>query len=207
MQFIYKKLAASNYGITMWLQVKAFRDAIESMITNNVTVSNTTVWPIMIEILDQNPNRENIDGVPAAILYNAYKEVRRGSYNEMNDFVGKFGRLYEKVMSLRKNEDYVVNPIQMDRFLDLVQFFIRKTEDASESSVDPRGFQPKECHGGVTATFIVFDLGGSEEVQEFCKVLRYCSAVSIDVVDDYKVSISCTVPNVFAKKPKECAET
>ena len=200
MEFIFKKLSASGYGISMWLQVNAFRDAIKSMIDSNDTISNTTVWPIMIEILNQNPNRENIDGVPAAILYNAYKEVRRGSYSEMQDFVGKFGQHYNQVMSLRKHDDYVVNPIQMDRFLDLVQFFIRKTEDASESSVETANFQPKECHGGVTATFIVFDLGGSDEVQEFCKVLKHCSAVSIDVVDDYKVSISCTVPNVFVRK-------
>ena len=200
MEFIFKKLGASGYGISMWLRVSAFRNAIRSMIDRNETISNTTVWPIMIEILNQNSNRDDIDGVPAAILYNAYKEVRRGSYNEMQDFVGKFGQLYNKVMALRKNEDYVVNPIQMDRFLDLVQFFIRKSKDASESSVETANFQPKECHGGVTATFIVFDLGGSDEVQEFCKVLKHCSAVSIDVVDDYKVSISCTVPNVFVRK-------
>ena len=200
MEFIFKKISASGYGVSMWLKVKEFRDAIQSMIDNNVTISNTTVWPVMIEILNRNPNRADIDGVPAAILYNAYKEVRRGSYKEMDDFVGRFGKLYEQVMALRKNEDYVVNPIQMDRFLDLVQFFIRKSEDASESSVNPRGFAPKECHGGVTATFIVFDLGGSEEVQEFCKVLKHCSAVSIDAVDDYKVCISCTVPNVFVHK-------
>ena len=202
MNFVYKKLAASEYGISMWLKVKAFRDAIQSMIDNNVTVSNTTVWPIMIEILNQNPNRKDIDGVSAGVLYNAYKEVRRGSYSEMpQDLASKFGQLYNKVMAVRKDEDYVVNPIQMDRFLDLVQFFIRKSKESTDSKVDPNGFTPKECHGGVTATFIVFDIYG-DEVPEFCKVLKHCSAVTVDCIGDSLVQISCTVPNVFVHKPE-----
>lgn len=200
MDFIFKKLAASGYGISAWLHVKQFVDAIHVMIENNETISNTTVWPIMAEILESNPNRNDIDGVKAAVLYNAYKEVRRGSYLEQIDFVGKFGALYNKVMALRKDSDYVVNPIQMDRFLDLVQFFLRKSRDASKSDVDPHGFRPRECHGGVTATFIVFDLGGIDEVSEFCKVLKHCSAVSIDAQDGYKICISCTVPDVFVRK-------
>lgn len=199
MKFIYKKLSASNYGITMWLNVKSFRDAIEDMIAQGITISNTTIWPVMIEILNRNPSREDIDGVPAAVLYNAYKEVRRGSYTEVNDFVGEYGRLYNKIMALRKDQDYVINPLQMDRFLDLVRFFIIKSKDATGSKVDPNGFAPRECHGGVTATFIVFDLSG-DEVSEFCKVLKHCSAVSIDCIDDAMVQISCTVPNVFVHK-------
>lgn len=200
MRFLYKKLASSHYGTTMWLQVKAFRDAIQSMIDNDETINNSTVWPIMVEILNSNKNHADIDGVPEAVLYNAMKDVRRGSYDEMDDFVAKYGRLYNRIISLRKNEDFVVNPKQMDKFLDLVQFFIVKSKEAGgDSTVDPNGFSPREYHGGVTATFVVFDIYG-EEVPAFCKVLKNCSAVTIDCIGDSMVQISCTVPNVFVPK-------
>lgn len=199
MDFIFNKLAGSGYGISQWLHVKRFTDAIQVMIDNNETICNTTVWPIMAEILESNPNREDIDGVNAGVLYNTFKQVRRGSYTEMQDFVGQYGRLYNKILSLRKDSDYVVNPLQMDRFLDLVRFFLIKSKDSTDSEVDPYGFKPKECHGGVTATFIVFDIYG-DEVPEFCKVLKHCSAVTIDCIGDSMIQISCTVPNVFIHK-------
>lgn len=105
--------------------------------------------------------------------------------------------MYELVLSMRKDEDYAVNQPQMEKLVALVDFF---TEVAAQSTgfVEPEISSPKELHGGVTATFIVFDVTG-ENVARFCDVLRHCSAVSIDATDD-GVCISCTVPNVFIKR-------
>lgn len=200
MNFLYKKLATSEYGVSMWLRVDAFVEAIQKLLDNNEAITNSTVWPIMIEILNSYPNGEDINGIPQGLLYNAYKDVRRGSYMENCMLVGEYGRLYNRIMALRKDSDYVVNAKQMDKFLDLVQYFLKKSRGATDSKVDPNGFSPKECHGGVTATFIVFDLMGNPEVLEFCKVLKYCSAVSIDSMDNGMISISCTVPDIFVHK-------
>ena len=199
MDFLYKKLSASGFGISSWLQVKEFVSIIRKMIDNGETISNTTVWPIMISILEKYPNDQDIDGVSQGVLYNTYKDVRRGSYLEDQKYVGEFGKLYNQIMALRSDKDYVPNPPQMDKFLDLVQFFLNKKRESSEATVDPNGFSPRECHGGVTATFIVFDVSG-DEVKEFSKVLKNCTAVSIDAVGDSMVEISCTVPNVFVHK-------
>ena len=114
--------------------------------------------------------------------------------------VANFGRVYDRIMSLRNDDDYVVNPVQMSKFLDLVNFFFRKKIEDDDIEVNPYEFKPREQHGGVTATFIVFDLSGNAEVTDFCEVLKSCSAVTIDVVDREKVSISCTVPDVFVHK-------
>ncbi len=202
MEFLYKVLSTTGYGVSMWLQVRAFRDFIHDMIANKEHISNTTVWPIMDEILKQNANHKEIDGVPIGVLKHSFKDVRRGSYAEMSEsYIGRFAKIYNEVMALRKNEDFVVNPKQMDRFLDLVGFFIRKANEAGDGEVpDMSGFEPKEQHGSVTIKFVVFDLSGETEVQEFCKVLKSCSAVSIDATLDNMVCISCTVPNVFVSK-------
>lgn len=205
MEFLYKVLTTTGYGVSMWLQVKAFRDSIQEMISKGIRISNTNVWPVMDEILRRNSNQDLIDGVPVGALKHSMKDVRRGSYKEVSEnYIGRFAKIYNQVMALRKNEDFVVNPKQMDHFLDLVGFFARKADEAGDGEKpETSRFEPKEQHGSVTIKFVVFDLGGEAEVQEFCKVLKFCSAVSIDATLDSMVCISCTVPNVFVPKGSE----
>ena len=119
--------------------------------------------------------------------------------NSKYDLVGQFGRIYQSIMAIRKNDDYVVNPVQMDKFLDLVSFFCRKADEEPDDFVDTTGFQPKEENGDVTAVFQVFDIWG-DEVPEFCEVLKACSVVTIDANTNSQVCINCTVPGVFVHK-------
>jgi len=191
MNFIYKKIASSYYGTTAWLKVSQFRDNVQSMIDSGETINNTSILPIMNKIIAANEKHADIDGVPEAVLYNAMREVRRGSYNE-KEFTAKFGELCN-------NEDYVVNPLQMDRLFDIVQFFTRANNVA-----DPVGFSAKERDGNVTATFAIFNICG-DEVKNLCKVLKPCSAVSINIIGD-SMQISCTIPNIFVEKGDEGSE-
>ena len=73
------------------------------------------------------------------------------------EYIQKLGALYEKVMSLRRDEDYVVNQPQMTRLVDVVEFFLNAAEECN-GKVEPILLTPREEHGGVTATFLVFDL-------------------------------------------------
>lgn len=111
-------------------------------------------------------------------------------------FVQKFGEIYKQVIGLRRNDDYVVNPRQMDRFLDLVNFFLHHIDNSGDVEIEEN--EPKNEIGGVTATFLVMTLRG-DEVQDFCKNLKCCSAISIDSCED-GACISCTVPKVFVRK-------
>ena len=119
------------------------------------------------------------------------------------ELISNFGYLYERVMALRKNDDYVVNTPQMAKFLDLVTFFLNKQKEDPDIHVEAAEFQPKEQHGGVTATFIVADFTG-DEVLKFTSVLSACSAITIDATTDFEVRISCTVPYVFISKDEKC---
>ncbi len=114
------------------------------------------------------------------------------------EYVKRLGILYDKVLSLRKDEDYVVNQPQMDKLVEVLDFFLDAAERL-DGSVEPVALQPREEHGGVTATFLVFDLAG-EQVTRFCDVMRNCSAIGIDTTVNGEVCISCTVPQVFVHK-------
>lgn len=104
--------------------------------------------------------------------------------------------MYEEVLKLRKDSDYVVNQPQMDKFVKVLDFFLKHTASDPDADVEPVDLTPSEMHGGVTATFLVFDIYG-DLVTEFCDTIRNCAAITIDAMTDGRVCISCTVPDVF----------
>ena len=113
-------------------------------------------------------------------------------------FVKNLGKFYNIVLSLRKDDEYEVEQEQMDKLCKLYKFFFEAANGEGDE-VSPLSLVPREEHGGVTATFLVFDVYG-QRVQDFCHVLSACSAVSIEARTDGRIEISCTVPNVFKKK-------
>lgn len=123
----------------------------------------------------------------------------------MSDFdeelVKKFGKIYELVKKIEKDEDYEVNQVQMDKLVRLYDFFIGKVnwDIDPDAYVEPLKFSPREVVGDVVAYFVVFSLSGNE-VQKFCQVLSACSAFGIDGLEDGRVCIACTVPDVFVKR-------
>ena len=118
-------------------------------------------------------------------------------YLTNEEYLARLGVLYIKIMSIRKDSDFVVNQTQMDKLVNVLTFFMDATKDL-DGKVDPIKLTPREEHGGVTATFLVFDIFG-ENVQKFCDVMQFASAITIDSTDD-GICISVTVPNVFVHK-------
>lgn len=113
------------------------------------------------------------------------------------EFAKKYGAVYNNILSIRKDKDYVVDNTQMQHFLDIVLFF-RNLQESIGGEIYPIKIEPRMESGGFTAEFSVFDIY-LEQVRAFCNVLQYASAVSIDG-DDGRVCISITVPNIFRKR-------
>lgn len=113
------------------------------------------------------------------------------------EYIQRLGVLYDKVMSMRKDEDYVINQPQMTHLVDVIEFFLDAAKEC-DGKVDPVLLTPREEHGGVTATFVVFDIYG-DNIQKFCNVVQHCSALTIDSTTR-GVCISVTIPNVFVHK-------
>ena len=119
------------------------------------------------------------------------------SHMTNEEYVRRLGILYQKVLDLRTDDDYVVNQPQMDRLMSIMEFFLDAAERL-DGEVQPVKLIPREEHGGVTASFLVFDIYG-DDVQKFCDVMRFASTIGIDATED-GVCIECTVPNVFVHK-------
>lgn len=112
--------------------------------------------------------------------------------------VKNLGKLYNIVLSLRKDDDYEINQEQMDKLCALYRFFL-DSADKLDGEAELCKLIPKEEHGGVTAKFLVFDVWG-ENVKRFAGVISACSAIGVEALADGRVSIDCTIPNVFVKK-------
>lgn len=110
------------------------------------------------------------------------------------EYVKRIGQLYNKVMKLKDDRNYVINEPQMDKLIEVLNFF-QDTAYKCGGKVEPTELIPKEEHGGVTATFLVFDVYG-EDIKRFSKAISYTSAITIDSCDE-GVCISVTIPEVF----------
>lgn len=116
-----------------------------------------------------------------------------------DDLIRSFGLLYQKMLNERRNEDYEVNPEQMDKFLEIYHFFGSKVDEEYDDGIEPIYIEPKEEHGGLNVGFCVFDVHG-DEIGKLAKLISYCSAISIDVVDESQICISMTIPNIYKRK-------
>lgn len=110
------------------------------------------------------------------------------------DFVRRIAVLYNQAMSLQNDEDYEINRPQAEKLIKVLTFFAEESK-RQDGKLEPVCLSPREMHGGVTATFLVFDIY-NEKIQRFCDAMKGCSAIGIDSTDE-GVCISCTIPDVF----------
>lgn len=111
------------------------------------------------------------------------------------EFAKRFAKACDEMVHRYSKEDFEIDPVQLDKLTDLVAFFSKAANDLG-GKIDSIDIDPMTPPSGVTASFIVFDLAG-DDIQEFCDVIRECSAISMDVTEDDKISISCTIPRIF----------
>ena len=116
------------------------------------------------------------------------------------EYIRQFAELYYSMVDQRRDSDYVINYVQMDKLMGIVDFFAKMTEQGN-GEIEPVLLRPREEHGGVTATFRIFDIYG-EQVKEFCDVLQHVSAFAIDATK-HGVCLSVTVPDVFVPAEEE----
>lgn len=114
------------------------------------------------------------------------------------EFVKRFGKQYLSVLQDAEKLHYKLNEEQFIKLFNLVEFFKDYVKSEKSGKIDSIDLDPKEIHGGLTATFVLFDISGNQ-IKEFCEVLKDTSAITLDATTDGKVCISITVPNVFSE--------
>ena len=53
----------------------------------------------------------------------------------MEDIIVYFAKLYEQILANRRNKDYEVNPVQMERFLAILRFFRGKVDPEYDEGI------------------------------------------------------------------------
>ena len=114
------------------------------------------------------------------------------------EFARRIASLTDELMATVSTDDLQVNPEQLKKFNDLVDFFRRSAKDLG-GRIESVNITPAIGVGDLTANFVVFDIAG-DDIQKYCDVIRNCSAISMDVTTDQQICISCTVPNIFTLK-------
>ena len=121
---------------------------------------------------------------------------------EDDDFIrGFFGDVFElaaEEMSRRNNDDYEVDPENMQHLFRAYRFFIKKAHEHN-GKIDPFVYNPKEEVGHLDAHFFYFELSG-DDLLGFSEILSHASAVSIDATLDGCTHFSMVFPAVYRKK-------
>ena len=119
----------------------------------------------------------------------------------MNDeeFARKLGIFMNEMLDSRKNEDFVVNQPQLDKYLEAVSYFQHIAENDPDTTIEPIKIIPKEQCGYLTVYCNIFYINGAD-IRAFSEVISYCSAFTVDPLIDDRVCISLTVPDVYIEK-------
>lgn len=119
------------------------------------------------------------------------------------DQLAKAYRIYEKHLETLSDDDYVVNPTQMKKLNDIIDFITENFDDTEIIIDDTR---KKAEHAWLLVTFNTFSIRGQENLskffKEFTKLLQYTSAFGIDARLDGIVEVGITVPSIYIHKSK-----
>lgn len=111
------------------------------------------------------------------------------------EFVKQFGEEYLALLEKAKDFNLSVNKQQFAKLYYLIDFFQNYIKE-NGGTINAIDLNPREIHGGLTATFVVLDITG-EDIHNFTKALADCSAITFDATADGSVCISVTIPDVF----------
>jgi len=120
-----------------------------------------------------------------------------GEDAERKEFAIVLKQVYDEIEKYRDDGKYVINPAQMNKFLDLLSWFMHKAEEFGDK-VNPPKINPGDEHGSLSAVFKMLDMRGIEESREFANLIKECSILSF-LSGKEGVIIECTVPNIFVE--------
>jgi len=115
------------------------------------------------------------------------------------DFIARLGKEYLDMLAEANNADFVADNAQATKLRNVVAFLSRIAQlNDIDADIEVQ-CEPKERHGYINAIFTVFDLSG-EQVEEFASLIESATAFDVDSLNDGRVCLSITIPNVFVEK-------
>lgn len=96
------------------------------------------------------------------------------------------------------DEDFEVNPTQMKKFLDIVEYFLDLCAKRN-GTMNKIQLVPHKKSGKITAFLPSVDFD-EREIRKFCETLSPCFALDIGPQLDTSICVSLSVLDVFVKK-------
>lgn len=120
--------------------------------------------------------------------------------NELDDeeWCKALGRAYQNYLDDLNDEDFVMNPPQMEKFARSFKFF-KKMAKKFGGKIEPLDISPKAQHGGFTIRIPQLSVRG-DEVEEFCEAIKGLSALGFYPICDHMIEISTSISNIFVPK-------
>ncbi len=120
-------------------------------------------------------------------------------YNEdCDDFLRLAGCIYEHYLESVSEDDFIINPPQMQKFIDLVNFISKKSKK-ERFEVDPLLFSKKDCNAEITIRGFVLDLYLGE-VAEFCNLVKDSCNIYLETNRNNEICLTILFKDVFVRK-------
>ena len=119
-------------------------------------------------------------------------------YEECKDFLKFAVDVYESYLESVSEDDFVINPFQMYKFINIVNF-LSKIAKENNYEIEPLLFSKKDCNAEITIRSTVFCLI-MNEVSEFCNLVKEACNITFEGNLDGEVLLTILVKDVFKQK-------
>lgn len=96
-------------------------------------------------------------------------------------------------------EDYVANPVQMEKFIKIINFL--KCHSDEDDEVTVCNTLKSEKNGYIDIIFYCFNTNGATRTtqffENFSELIQEASELNINALEDGRVKVSITVPNIY----------
>ena len=118
--------------------------------------------------------------------------------NMSDDFLKFAVDVYEDYLASVSEDDFIVNSPQMRKFIDIVNFFIKKARK-NNIEIEPLIFSKKDCNAEVSVRGYLLDLY-RKEIPEFFNLAKEATNITVECNLDNEVILTVLVCDVFKRK-------
>jgi len=104
----------------------------------------------------------------------------------------------EKLHELMLCDGYVVNPLQLERFKRVLDFFVDVTAEGV-NRIESIELMPYKRDGVITASLTALDVS-KDDVEHLCEISTGIASIAVEATEDCAVLITATVADVFVLK-------
>lgn len=196
-EFAFGKTFMDGSELIQWMKIDEFVAELDLLKEKNETINDASILRIIDELISR--HAEDTDGsFPLEWAISSANSFRRKipkAYFDKKWLKEAFPEVWTDLQSLRKNDDMVIIPFQMHKFVQFLKAFKEKVDSYNLTFSSIRFDKNKNC-ATVTVAFNQFRLDKRDPLISIWKALKVCNEVAISTVDNH-TELELSVPDVF----------